>query len=391
MEMRPATEADLPAIADLIGWSFCLPEADVVAWSKRAGIENARILFAGGRAEACLFLMPMGQFFGGKSVPTCGVAGVATLAEARGSGGAVTLMTQTLRELRARGVALSTLYPATIGLYRRVGYEIAGARYEVKVDPNALGISPGSLPLRTMTPADEDAVRIAYTTHASRTDGHMDRGTYIWNRVKAPRGADSVRAFVTGEGRVEGYAFFYLKKLFPSYHYEVLASDLVALTPAAHRRLLGLVTAHGTLGDSFAWNGAPNDPFVQLLPRVGTKIQVMQRWMLRLVDLPAALAKRGWRGSPGAAKVEVELEVSDRELQENAGRWTLKLEGGRAEVTRGGAGAIKLDVRSLASLYSGFTTPSALAAMGELDASESDVERLSVVFPGGSPWMPDMF
>ena len=76
-----------------------------------------------------LALYRMGQWFGGRPVPLVGVGAVAIAPEHRGTGTAERLMEGTLRELRAEGIALSGLYPATQRLYRKGGYEQAGGRY----------------------------------------------------------------------------------------------------------------------------------------------------------------------------------------------------------------------------------------------------------------------
>src|SRR6185295_16930186 len=92
-----------------------------------------------------LVLIPMGQWFGGKRVPMTGIAAVAVEPFARGKGAAKRLLVSMLQELQGKGVALSTLYPATQVLYRAVGYEQAGSRYEVRAPCRSLAIDPRSM------------------------------------------------------------------------------------------------------------------------------------------------------------------------------------------------------------------------------------------------------
>jgi len=385
--MDVGREEDLPALASLLTWAFASVPEQMEPWLRRIGIDNVRVIRRGGKISACLLLIPMGQFFGGRSVPMVGIAGVGASPESRGSGDALALMRAALRELHARGVALSGLFPATLGLYRRVGYECAGGRYEATIRTADVGNHDRALPCRELTPDDRAAVEGCYRAVASRVDGHVDRGPYVWYRVESPRGADHTRAFVVGHaGAVEGYAYLFERRV-PS-GYTLHASDLVATTPAAHARLLMLVRDHGTLAETFSWNAAPHDPFVQLLPRTGTQIKLHSPWMLRLVDLPAALAARGW---PGHVNAAVDLEIADEMLEENAGRWTLRVSGGKAEVARGGRGDVRLDVRTLAPLFSGFASAHALGATGAVQTDAAGLEALAALFPVGAPWMPDYF
>ena len=48
-------------------------------------------------------------------------------------------------------------------------------------------------------------------------------------------------------------------------------------------------------------------------------------WMLRVVDVPAAIAARGF---PPAVSVSVPLELSDQARPGNAGRWQLTVADG---------------------------------------------------------------
>jgi predicted acetyltransferase len=68
-----------------------------------------------------------GQWFGGRVVPTSGVAGVAVIPEARSSGLGRVVLTKLLQEARARGAAISTLFPSTPFPYRALGWEEVGA------------------------------------------------------------------------------------------------------------------------------------------------------------------------------------------------------------------------------------------------------------------------
>jgi predicted acetyltransferase len=382
-------EEDVPEIARIIAWSFCMPEADVGPWLRGAGLENVLAWRRDGRIEACLVTVPMGQFFGGRSVPMVGIAGVASPPDRRGTGAVVALLESTLRALRARGVALSTLYPASAGLYRRVGYENAGAHFEAKIVPHAITLRDRTADVRLVTMADQASLEECYRRRAARTNGHLDRGPYVWGRVANPRGADAVRGLIVDvAGHVDGYAYLFEKRL-PGGTYSLHASDFVATTSTGYRRLLTLVADHGTLAESFHWHAAPSDPSIRLLPRVGIDAKMPLAWMTRIVDLPTAIRTRGFPLHVGP--IEVELDVTDDVLSDNAGRWTLHVSEGRGQIARGGRGATRIDVRALAALYTSWLSPHDLAASGGLEGPDEDLTKLATAFSGPSPWMPDFF
>src|SRR6188472_2646688 len=120
MQYGPMKKTELAQLAELLGNSFAFPAEEATPWLRGAGLEHVRVVRDGRIVLACLLLVPMGQYFGGRSVPMFGVAGVGVSISARGRGVGRFVMTQAMRELGARGVALSTLYPSTQTLYRSV-------------------------------------------------------------------------------------------------------------------------------------------------------------------------------------------------------------------------------------------------------------------------------
>jgi predicted acetyltransferase len=85
------------------------------------------------------------------------------------------------------------------------------------------------------------------------------------------------------------------------------------------------------------------------------------RWLTRIVDVPQALAARGY---PKDVSGEVHLEIHDDLLPANHGRFLLRVDEGQAEVTAGGRGSLVTDIRGLAPLYSGFLPPRTLQSLG---------------------------
>ena len=69
-----------------------------------------------------------------------GIGAVGVLPENWGRGAGSRLMQRTLRELREGGFCLSTLYPATLTLYRKAGYECAGGLYRIETRPDRIGV-----------------------------------------------------------------------------------------------------------------------------------------------------------------------------------------------------------------------------------------------------------
>jgi predicted acetyltransferase len=148
------------------------------------------------------------------------------------------------------------------------------------------------------------------------------------------------------------------------------------------------ITDHRSLADKVIWRSSALDPFLLLLPEQTPHLRSLKRWLLRVVDLPKALEKRGY---PAGVEAELHLDVRDDLLLENNGQFVLSVSGGRGEVTRGGRGELQLNIRALAPLYTGLFTPDQLQLTGQIEATDSALSVATQLFSGSEPWMSDRF
>ncbi|MBL8714760.1 MAG: GNAT family N-acetyltransferase [Myxococcales bacterium] len=385
-ELVVPDDGERAAFAPIVALAFGTALEDIAPWFERAGFPNLRVLSDGDRVLGGLLRVPMAQWFGGRSVATNGVAGVAVAAEERGAGVAGEMMRSFLRETRARGVPLSTLYPATVPLYQRAGYERAGARHRVSVLAERLVTGERGLSVTPLLQEDPEVLAL-HATFAARRDGYLDRGPYLWDRIFRPRKGQHHAFGVRGPHSLEGYVV-YTNKQEHGHDTEIQVLDLVAATGRAVRRLLQLLSDHRSLANRVTWHGASPDVFTMALPDRRHELVAVDHWMLRIVDLPTALGERGFPRVPDGV---LELDVEDEVLPDNAGRWRVVVEGGRAKVARGGSGALRLDVRALAALYSGYLSVHALAQLDRVDGTANTLDAADRLFPPGNPCMGDMF
>src|SRR5688572_13107573 len=180
-------DAELEALAPIVAWAFGDKPSGSLEWLRGAGNEQVRIARQGTEIVGGLVEVPMGQWFGGESVRTMGLAGVAVAPEARGRRLAFGLVQQTLRAARERGFALSTLYPSTFGLYRKLGYELAGSHCRFSVQLRRLARAKSPLEVHALGPEHQAEVARLYTDIARSRPGYLDRGPYVWKRVQNPK------------------------------------------------------------------------------------------------------------------------------------------------------------------------------------------------------------
>jgi predicted acetyltransferase len=240
-------------------------------------------------------------------------------------------------------------------------------------------------PVTPLGPADAPAVEALYREVASARNGYLDRGLYVWQRVREPRGGETRGYGVRNGSALEGYV--YLQQRGAEDQRQLVVTDLVAATPEALRRLLRLVADHQSTLKTTLFHGAAHEPLLFGLSESAGRVELTDHFMLRIVHVEKALSARGYR----AVDARVDFSITDPQIPENYGNFRLDVERGAPRVTRGGAGSVELDVRGLAALYTGFLPPADLARAGMLRANERELATLSDLFGGSSPAMSDFF
>lgn len=391
----PADDREVADFHRILTQSFGLPPDPARSPALEEGVANLRLVRRTGRVVGGLAVQPCGQYFGGRAVPMGGVRIVGVAPDARGAGAARFLMDACVREHRERGWAISTLFPASRTLYRRSGYELAGAWPTWRLPLDAEVAIEKGLSLRPFDLSDAPAMaamRKLYDGHARRTEGHLDRGDWYWARVfnqRAGEGAGNlVYAYLLeGQAGPEGYVI-YTQPAGGTRRYRLKVRDWACATPAARRRLLAFFASHRTMADQVELHAAPNDPLLVMAEAPRMAPVVDHPWMLRICDVQAALEARGW---PAGLACELRLQVKDPLLPENERPFALTIEAGRAAVRLAANPSVTMDVRGLAALFSGYMDPQAVKGLGLLEGGDAELAPLRTAFAGPPPWLPEIF
>ena len=393
-EIRIPAVGEEPAIRELAVLSFNVP----ASWARDAAgpsfhPEHYLCAYDGARLLATTRDIPMLQWFGGRPVATAGVASVATVPELRGTGLGDRLMRVLLQRARDRGAVVTSLFPATVPFYRRLGYEYGGTwtAYAARLTDVPRGVS--DVAVEEFDGDDVTELRSCYRTWASSRTGPVEGDGDDWwtDRVLMRWIRDSAtRAVVArGAGGVEGYAAFRLVSRGHWQGYDIECSHLVATTPGALSALFGYFRRFRGVGEHVVWLGATNDPATLLFDEDRSEIRQQWRYMTRVLDVAGALEGRGY---PQGASGELVIEVDDPQFEENRGAFRLTVDDGKPRVERTDAdGALRLSIRALSGLYAGQLAPADLAAVGMLDGDHPSAGFAATLFAGPPPFMQDHF
>lgn len=345
-----------------------------------------------GRLVAKAVDREQGQWFGGRIVPTSGIAGVAVAAEVRGQGLARTVLTRVLADARDRGAVISTLFDTTPFPYRALGWEEVGALTYTSLPTSALAAvrAPAGTTLRQATEKDVPAVYEIYRAIARTGAGLMERSGPLFDETPAELIADyhGITLATGADGAIRGYASW---DRGPGYDEtgKITVFDLMCLTPDATAALLSMLGGWTSVAPTIVLRMPDDDPALFMISAVGAKVVKRQPWMLRVVDVAGAMAARGW---PSYLTGSVDLDVVDGPCPWNAGTHRLVLDGGVGRLEPGGRGDVRVTERGLGLLYAGAADPALLRRAGMLSGGEPrDDEFLRAAFAGPRPALLDYF
>ena len=362
-------------------------------WLSMAEPERLHGLFQQGRMVAMLHVWPLGQYFGGRAVPMGGVASVAVTPEDRGHGAASRLLAHALATMHERGECISTLFPASASLYRGLGWEVAGAHCSWRVDPRDLLElrRPDANCIRRARSEELPELQRFYEQGAPRTNGFVERGPGSWRRLERSWDDQIVSVMVDESGEIEGYIASFHEALprGADGDYAIRVFDWMAKSARASAGLWWTVGSSSAQSGVLTYPSSPEDPLMLALSDQRMHVEDEIRWMTRIVDAGAAIAARGF---PPGVEIEVALEIEDDLLTHNAGRKVLTVSKEEGRLEPGGSGELRLDIRGLAALYTGWASSAVLEAAGLLrSAREDEGRRLDAAFAGPTPWMLEQF
>jgi len=404
--VRPlAQDFDRDQYADLTIRAFGPVDEVMVRLVTEPAVAAGRCLgaFDEGRLVGTALYHDMRQWWHGRAVAMAGVAGVKVAPEYRGQGVGRALMTALTELMAERGYPLSALYPATMTIYRSLGWEIAGHRHEAVLPSRALSAmarpEPGAA-AGIRRPGPDDAAEVLQVVGRAHRDAR-DCGPITWDEATVCR-------WLTRPGRyadTDRYGYLapdgFLGYRWRHGHDEIFVERVVASSAATTRALWALAASNSTVAETVRAQVGPSDPLWWMLREQDANVAERESWMLRLLDAPAAIAARGFP----ATDLAVPLQITDDLRPANSGQWDLTVRAGLGRLSRsrtgasspspagaspGGQAPLELGARGLAALYAG-TPVATLRRAGLADGGSPDADAALDGAFAATPFMLDGF
>lgn len=356
-ELRPWIDAVNVAFGEPVDEAQWQLDLKLIEPERVLGAYDGETLVGGGAAFSFRMTVP-----GGARVRTAGVTSVGVMPTHRRRGILRSLMARQLADVRRNGEPLAGLVASEGSIYQRFGYGLGMMLGFIDIDRDRSGFRRPSTPVGAVKLVDkEEARRLMpeiYEPVCAQTPGFIERDPAWWDERLADievqrRGAGpQYRAIYERDGQPRGFARYRIK---PEWNDVASTStlfiqELIALDPIAERELWRYLFGVDLIARiKYRW-GPPDSPLLLMLgePR-RLQLKLSDSIWIRIVDVPAALAARGY-----AADGVLVLDVADEFLPEAAGRWRLRVAGGKATVEpTTDSPDLALDTTDLAAVYMG--------------------------------------
>ena len=391
MLYRPLTEQDIERCIALEAYAFQVnPDRSNLAQGKLA---QFRGLFDGPTLLAQLERLPLRVRTGYGEIAAAGIGSVASAPETRRRGHVDTLMRHLADELRADGVPLAILYPFKRSFYARYGWATFFERRVYSGVPARFApFRPGQGGFVAAGPTDIPELDRIYSGALRGRFGPLIRDAAWWReQVLQDWEHRPCHAFIWRDAQGQGRAYLIYQIKGEGEQRRLQCREIAALDPEARAQLFAFLAGHQDQVATVRFP-APADAPVNLLLPDPLECAVEPHFMLRLLDVPAAL--EGHTFPPDLAG-SLTIAVRDAWIAENQGVYELEFAAGRCQVRRLPAGSsadLSCDVSTLAQLYSRYLRPRTAVAFGLMEAqSRAALELAERAFVGLAPFCCDFF
>lgn len=300
-----------------------------------------------GKVGQHVAIVPLTISFYGGTQPMGGIGGVASLPEYRYGGGVMALLRMSLQVMHERAYPFSELAPFSYEFYRKCGWELGFQWHELRIPMKELAIfKKDSGTFLLLTEALSEQAMNVRNLHSMRFNGAEQVEI---SKIKESLSKKDLLGYgVLGEdGQLSGYVQYRMKDR------TIYCRDFFYRDIHAKRQLLHFFHRHNSQADLLQLTVPDSDTTQHLLGDQYIDVTIKSGMMVRVVDVPLALA---------AMKVNARLtgslviQVNDETAPWNHGNWLITVSDGHihAEMKSDLAADCEISIQRLSQLVYGF-------------------------------------
>ena len=393
-DIRYLTPEDLDQYNALLRYTFQVTEQDLArtGWrddeikqSKFPVLQRADVLgcFDGENLISQFAVYPLEMNVYGRICPIGFVTSVCTYPEYSGQGIIKRLMRQCLSHMRERKQTLALLYPYSIPLYRKFGWEIISNKISYIVKDRQIPCRSG-MPgrVRRVDWENSDFMEL-HAEFARATHGCILRSALAWEEYWRWDEDDTIVAVYYGAlDAPQGYIVYLIK------HDVMYIKEMTYLTREAQEGLWSYIHAHDSMIDEVHGNLYFNEPIAFEMTDGDIEETIRPYIMGRIVDVEQFFSV--YSCDPAKADLELSFKITDGFLEWNNKTLTVRFHNGKCEVVdRPSERLLEMSIATLSTLALGYKTAAQLHRMGRIIGRKEDALQLDGVLFHELPYISD--
>lgn len=393
-DIRYLNTDDLEQYNSLLRYAFQITEQDLAlsGWrddeikqSKFPILERADVLgcFDRDTLVSQIAVYPLKMNVYNTVYPVGFVTSVCTYPEYTGHGLMKQLMHKSLEHMRRKGQSLALLFPYSIPLYRKMGWEIISNKITYTVKDRQIpekASAPGYV--RRVNWEHED-FRNLHTQFAAVTHGCLFRNSLAWEEYwRWDEDDTAVAIYYDINEKPCGYMVYLIKN-------DVMhIKEMIYLTREAQAGLWEFIRAHDSMIDEVRGSSYSSEPIAFELDDGDIRETIRPYIMGRIVDVGRFFPQ--YHCDPTADDAEITFEIEDAFLSWNNRAVTIRFHRGECSIVENTAqNRVKLSIATLTTLLLGYKTAAKLCWMGRIEADRDTIQLLDDVISHEMPNISD--
>ena len=388
------SESDLDQYNALLRYAFQVTEQDLseTGWrddeikqSKFPVLQRANVLgcFDGKTLISQFAVYPLDMNIYGTVFPVGFVTSVCTYPEYSGRGIMKRLMIQSLTNMRSSGRSFALLYPYSIPLYHRLGWEIVSNKISYVVKDRQLPRKSAVEGYVRRVDWDNEDFHNLHTAFATVTHGCLFRNALAWEEYWRWNEDDTyVAVYYDKDHKPCGYMVYLIKS-------DIMhIKEMIYLTREAHNGLWEYIRAHESMVDEIRGNTYFSEPIAFEMDDGDIKEMIRPYCMGRITDVEQFFRK--YPCDPDEKPTVVAFDLTDDLLPWNNRVINVLFKDGRCSITDAPAEVhVKMTIASLTTLLLGYKTAERLYEMERIESTWEDAERLDDLLWHKIPYISD--
>lgn len=392
--IRSLTTDDVDQYNNLLRYAFQVTEQELVetGWrndeikqSKFPVLERADVLgcFDGGILVSQIAVYPLNMNIYGNTYDVGFVTSVCTYPEYSGHGIMKKLMIQSMTNMYKHNQTFAMLFPYSISLYRRFGYEIINNKISYTIKDTQIPTkarAPGYV--RRVSYESADFMKL-HEAFANQTHGCLHRNSLAWEEYwRWDEDDTNVAVYYRTDNTPSGYIVYLIKE-------DIMhIKEMIYLDHEAELGLWEFIHAHDSMIDEVRGNTYFSEPVAFELDDGDIKEVIRPYIMGRIIDVEGFL--KNYRCDINEDDTVISLDISDDILPWNNRIFNIKFSKGKCYLTEDEASYhLKMSIASLTAILIGYKTASRLYKLDRIIGSNEAVNRLDDLLLHEMPYISD--